>query len=311
MMARKVLIDTDPGVDDAMAILFALRSPELEVIALTTVFGNAPVVLTTQNALRLLELEGHSRIPVARGADVPLVRPRGALGMHVHGSDGMGGLNLPPPAGAPLDIPAAQFIVDTVMANPGEITLLPLGPLTNIGLALLLEPAIAQNVREVILMGGSAYDRGNASPAAEANIFNDPEAAALVFNADWSLTMVGLDATHRCVMTQAYLDYLYQARNPATEFIQKILPFYQRFHDSIYAMDGAIHTHDPSAVAYAIDPSLFATRQMPVYVETEGRCAGDTVPDPQGEWKKAPLTNVCLDVDAERLLALYQARLTS
>ncbi|HSV85530.1 MAG TPA: nucleoside hydrolase [Levilinea sp.] len=310
-MAIKILIDTDPGVDDAMAILFALRSPELEVVALTTVFGNAPVELTTQNALRLLELEGNSHIPVARGADFPLVRSRGELGMHVHGDDGMGGLNLPPPKGAPAAIPAAQLIVDTVMANPGEITLLPLGPLSNIGLALLLEPAIARNVKEVILMGGSAYDRGNASPAAEANIYNDPEAAALVFNAAWPLTMVGLDATHRCVMTQTYLDELYRASNPAIELIRKILPFYQRFHDSIYAMNGGIHTHDPSAVAYAIDPTLFVTRQMPIYVETEGRCAGDTVPDAHGKWKQGPLATVCLDVDAQRLLALYQARLVS
>lgn len=310
-MVKKILIDTDPGVDDAMAILFALRSPELEVVALTTVFGNAPVDLTTQNALRLLELEGNHHIPVARGADLPLVRPRGELGLYVHGDDGMGGLNLPPPTGAPVDIPAAQFIVDIVMANPGEITLVPLGPLSNIGLALMLEPAIAHNVAEVILMGGSAYDRGNASPVAEANIYNDPEAAALVFDAGWPLTMVGLDATHRCVMTPSYLDELYQAGNPATELIRKILPFYQRFHDCFYAMSGSLHTHDPSAVAYAIDPGLFTAKQMPIYIETQGRCAGDTVPDLRGKWKQSPLTTVCLDVDAPRLLALYLDRLAS
>jgi uridine nucleosidase len=310
-MAKKVLIDTDPGVDDAMAIQFALRSPELEVIALTTVFGNAGVEATTQNALRLLELDGFGHIPVARGSDYPLVRERGQLGMHVHGADGMGGLNLPPPKGKPIDKPAAQFIVETIMANPGEITLMPLGPLTNIGLSLLLEPAIVENVKEVILMGGSAYDRGNASPAAEANICNDPEAAALVFKAGWPLTMVGLDATHRCVMTQSYLDELYRAHNPATELMQKILPVYQQFHDQIHGMGGSIHTHDPSAVAYAIDPTLFTTKDMPIFVETEGHCAGDTVPDPQHMWIDGPLTTVCLDVDAGRLLALFKARLTN
>jgi purine nucleosidase len=308
-MAKKVLIDTDPGVDDAMAIFLALRSPELEVIALTTVFGNAGVADTTLNALRLLELEGYGHIPVAKGADVPLVRPRGQLGTHVHGSDGLGGLNLAPPKGKPVDTPAAQFIVNTVMANPGEITLLPLGPLSNIGLALLLEPAIVQNVKEVIIMGGSAYDRGNASPVAEANIYNDPEAAALVFNAGWPLTMVGLDVTHRCVMTKSYLDELCLVNSPAAEMMGQILPCYQNFHDEFYGMGGSIHTHDPSAVAYAVDPSLFTARRMPVFIETEGRCAGDTVPDPQHEWIEGPLTSVCLDVNAERLLALFKERL--
>jgi purine nucleosidase len=309
-VSKKVLIDTDPGVDDAMAILFALRSPELEVIALTTVFGNAGVAHTTQNALRLLELEGHQHIPVAKGADRPLVRARGQLGTHVHGLDGMGGLNLPQPQGKPIDTAAAQYIVDTIMANPGEITLLPVGPLSNIGLALLIEPAIAQNVKEVIIMGGSAYDRGNASPVGEANIFNDPEAAALVFSAGWPLTMVGLDATHRCIMTKSYLEDLCAVGNPAVALMGQILPCYQTFHDDIYGMKGNIHTHDPSAVAYAIDPSLFKTQEMPVYVVTDGRSAGDTVPDPQHQWIEGPLTTVCLDVDADRLLSLFKERLS-
>jgi purine nucleosidase len=309
-MVRKVLIDTDPGVDDAMAILLALRSPELEVIALTTVFGNASVAHTTQNALRLLELEGHGDIPVSKGADCPLVRPRGQLGTHVHGEDGMGGLNLPPPQGKPIDIPAAQFIVNTIMAHPGEITLMPLGPLSNIGLALLLEPAIVHNVKEVMIMGGSLYERGNASPVAEANIHNDPEAASLVFSAGWPLTMVGLDATHHCVMTKSYLHDLCQAGNPAVGLIGQIVPCYQKFHDDIYSMGGNIHTHDPSTVAYAIDPTLFVTQQMPVYVETEGRSAGDTVPDPQHQLMAGPLTTVCLGVDEKRLLTLFKERLT-
>jgi purine nucleosidase len=195
------------------------------------------------------------------------------------------------------------------MQKPGEITLLPLGPLSNVGLALLLEPAIAQNVKEVILMGGSAYDRGNASPVAEANIYNDPEAASLVFNAPWKLTMVGLDATHRCIMDQAYLDGLYAANTAATGLIQKILPCYQQFHHEFYGMGGSIHTHDPSAIAYAIDPTLFVTKEMPVYIETEGLSAGDTVPDPARQWKESPLTTVCLDVDAARLLAMYAERM--
>ncbi len=309
-MAAKIIIDTDPGVDDAMAILFALRSPELEVVGLTSVFGNADVEHTTLNALRLVELEGFSHIPVAKGADYPIVRPRGRLGTFVHGEDGAGNTHPPLPQGKPLDIPAAQFIVETILDHPGEITLVPIGPFTNIGLALLLAPEIAKKVKEVVIMGGSAYDRGNASPAAEANAHNDPEATRLVFTAGWPLTMVGLDATHKCIMTKEYLEGLANTGNKATNFIAQILPFYQAYHQQWHKMGGAIHTHDPSAIAYLIDRTLFKTRSMPVFVEVDGMCAGDTVPDPFHMWIETPLTNVCLDVDSPRLLALYRERLT-
>ena len=309
-MATKIIIDTDPGVDDSMAILFALRSPELEVVGLTSVFGNADVEHTTLNALRLVELEGCDHIPVAKGADFPIVRPRGRLGTFVHGDDGLGNTNQPFPKGKPLNIPAAQFIVETIIDHPGEITLVPIGPLSNIGLALLLAPEIIKKVKEVVIMGGSAYDRGNASPAAEANVHNDPEATRLVFTAGWPLTMVGLDVTHKCIMTKQYLDNLAHTGNRATDFISKILPFYQAYHHQWNGMKGDIHTHDPSAIAYLIDRTLFKTKMMPVFIEVDGMCAGDTVPDPYHMWIDHPLTNVCLDVDSPRLQALYRERLT-
>jgi purine nucleosidase len=165
-------------------------------------------------------------------------------------------------------------------------------------------------VKEVVIMGGSAYARGNATPAAEANISNDPYAAQLVFSAGWPLTMVGLDVTTKTVMTPAYLAKLASAGNKATDFISRVLPLYQRFHDGVYGPTGEIHTHDPSAIAYLIDPTLFKTQSMPVFVETEGRCAGDTVPDPFHQWISEPNVNVCVDVDAPRLLDLYMKRLT-
>jgi uridine nucleosidase len=166
-MPKKILIDTDPGVDDAMAILLALRSPEVEVIGLTSVFGNTRTEITAQNALRILELEGNGSIPVAQGADRPLVKPLDELGgTRVHGEDGLGNTHLPAPRGTLRPESAAQFIVQSVLANPGEITLVPIGPLTNLGLALRLEPRIAGLVREVVLMGGSAYEGGNVSPVA-------------------------------------------------------------------------------------------------------------------------------------------------
>ena len=194
-MPQKILIDTDPGVDDTMAILFALRSPELEVVGMTAVFGNAYVDTAALNALRLIELEGHEHIPVAKGTGRPIVGPPRRVADFVHGADGLGGINPPSPDGQLLDVPAAQFIVETILQNPGEITLVPVGPLTNIALALRLEPKIVDLVKQVVIMGGAAYVPGNASPVGEANIFNDPHAAAIVFSAGWPLTMVGLDVT--------------------------------------------------------------------------------------------------------------------
>jgi len=309
-MTRKILIDTDPGIDDTMAILFALRSPEFEVVGLTSVFGNTDVEFTAQNALRLVELEGDDHVPVAQGAGRPLVLPLRSLGKLVHGQDGMGNTNPPPPRGRLVSQPAAQFLVETILANQGEITLVPVGPLTNVALALRLEPRIAGLVKEVVLMGGSAFRGGNASPVAEANIHNDPHAAWIVFNAGWPLTMVGLDVTMQCIMSAEYLDKLCRSGNPATDLIGRILPVYQEFHDKIYGMGGAIHTHDPSAIAYLLDPDLFETEHLPVYVETEGHCAGQTVPDRRRQWIEAPVANVCVNVDAPRLQKLYRERLS-
>jgi purine nucleosidase len=309
-VTKKVIIDTDPGVDDAMAVLFALRSPELDVLGLTTIFGNTETEVTTQNALRLVELEGNGHIPVARGASQPLVLQPREKGKHFHHPDGFGGINPPPPEGKPLDIPAAQFIVETIIKHPGEVFLAPVGPLTNIAAAVRLEPRIVDLVAEVVIMGGSAYARGNASPVGEANIVNDPHAAAIVFSAGWPLTMVGLDVTKQTVMDLDYLARLAQAGNPATSLITRILPFYQNAHDRYYQMGGYIHTHDPSAIAYLIDPDLFQTKKMPVYVETEGHSAGDTVPDPRRQIIAGPEVNVCLGVNSPALLELYMERLS-
>lgn len=307
-MATKIIFDTDPGIDDAMAILFGFHSPELEFVGLTTVFGNTDVETTTLNALRLVELEGRN-IPVAKGAARPYVRPQPRMGHRFHHEDGFGGMNLPLPQGKALDIPAAQFIVEQVMANPGEITLCPVGPLTNLALALKLEPRIVQNVKEVVLMGGAAYCPGNVSRVAEANISNDPHAANLVFSAGWKLTMVGLDVTTKSVQTGEMLNHIFSAGTPATDWLKAMLPHYQNAHHNTEAMQGSIYTHDPSAIAYLIDPSLFVTRRVPVYVETEGKCAGFTVPDERGQWAESVPVDICVDVDSARLLALLSDRL--
>lgn len=310
-MAKKIIIDTDPGIDDAMAILFALAAPELEVVGLTTIFGNVETPLATLNALHLLEFAGKPRIPVAHGAERPLQGTFRGPSAAVHGRDGLGETNQTPPSTTPHAQSAAQFIVSMIMAHPGEITLVPVGPLTNIALALLLEPRIVQNVAEVVIMGGAATVNGNVNPAAEANIYNDPHAADLVFTAGWPLTMVGLDVTTKVIMDEPYLAELRAPGRKTGAYINEIVRFYLDFHHRRHQLYAA-YTHDPSAIAYLIDPTLFRTQRGSVRVITEGIARGHTLMDRYGhwlrpnEWSTHLPVNVCLDVDAERLLALYR-----
>ena len=309
-MAKKIIVDTDPGVDDTIAICTALRSPEVDVIGLTSVFGNAAGEVTAQNALRLVELEGHGDIPVARGSDVPLVFPLEKLGTWVHGEDGMGNTHPPAPKGKLVGKTAAEFIIETVRANPGEVTLVPVGPLTNLALALRIDPGIAQLVKEVVIMGGAVANPGNMTPVAEANIYHDPHAADIVMSAGWPVVLVGLDVTHKTVITKAIWQEIFKADNPSVRLIERILPCYQKFFDNSYGLDGAIYTHDPSAIAYVINPDFFETKSVPVFVETEGRCVGQTVADWDRQWEERPETKVCLDVDSQGVLALIKERLT-
>ncbi len=306
-MPRKIIIDTDPGVDDTMAIFFALCSPELEIVGLTSIFGNVHTELATKNALRLLEIAGRTDIPVAAGAVDALTGPFEGPVPFVHGADGQGDIDLPDPAGQALDISAAQFIVEQLRANPGEITLAPVGPLTNIALALRLEPRITEWVDEVVLMGGNALAPGNASPAGEANIRNDPEAADLVFGADWQVTMVGLDVTLRVHMTPEHIAEYATHGNAMSDHIVKVLPHYRNYFESVYEAEG-IFVHDSSAIAYILDPSLFTLRRWPIRVGTQGLGRGKTWPATGGRilppWEGRPDVNVCVDVDGERLVEM-------
>lgn len=321
-MGRKIILDTDPGMDDTMAIFLALASPELDVIGLTTIFGNVRTNLATTNALRLLEIAGRTEIPVAKGANDPLTRPFAGPVPFVHGEDGQGNVELPPPTTQAVRETAAAFMVRQVMAYPGEITLVPIGPLTNLALALRLEPGIVEQVREVVLMGGNALVPGNASPAAEANILNDPEAADVVLGAAWPVTMVGLDVTHQVHMTPDQIARLGQTASPMAQHIAKILPFYQSFFETAYShwkLQG-IYVHDSSAIAYLIDPTLFEVKQWPIRVETEGLGRGKTWPaipsssDPDAQvpepWRDRPLVNVCMGVEGTRVVELTLSRLT-
>ncbi len=314
MAPYKIIYDTDPGIDDAMALLLALSSPEIEIVGLTTVFGNTHVDATTRNALNLLNFAGRPDIPVAKGADRPMVLPRGLTGEFVHGDDGMGNIgwsDVHNPSQKLLDKHAAQFIVETIMQNPGEITLVAVGPMTNVGLALQLEPRIAQHARNVVIMGGNILKPGNVSPTAEANIHNDPHASALLFGAGWDLTMAGLDVTEATLMDNSFFAELGQSKNMFGRFIAQIIPFYQKFHHERYGLiDGKVHTHDPSAFAYLIDPTLFEGKHWPMLVPVAGPSTGTTIADRTGHFYATPKVNCLMKVESERFLKMFKERLT-
>ena len=308
---KRLIIDTDPGVDDTMAILLTLNSPELVIEGLTTVFGNVGVDLTTINALRILEAAKRDDIPVVSGAGKPLLRSYRGKGASAHGSDGFGETNLPLPNIHPANSRAAEFIISEVTKAMGEITLLALGPLTNLALAVSLEPSIAKNVRDVIIMGGVVFPPGNSSPVAESNIYNDPEAAKIVFNAGWPLTMVGLDVTRKVIMTSKYLAQFEKIDNPYASLISKIIPFYLNYYQQSQDIKG-IFVHDSSAIAYALHPEWFKTQR--VYVDIvigDSIESGQTVADWRGQWELPPNVSVCTDVNANAILNLYINRLSS
>jgi inosine-uridine nucleoside N-ribohydrolase len=308
-MPLPILLDTDPGIDDAMALLFALASPELELLGITTVFGNVAVEQTARNALHILAIGDRRDLPVVAGASQPLVRPP-FPSSGFHGTDGLGNLNLPAPDRVLTEWPggAAGFIAEAVLARPGEITLIAVGPLTNLAHALQREPRIAAAARQVILMGGAVYCHGNITPVAEANIYHDPEAARLVFGAGWPVTLVGLDVTMQTCQTPADLEALGRVGTPVADFIARILPCYLQSYQTRHGLN-VVPTHDPSAIAFALDRSLFTVRRVPLYVEAEGRCSGQTVADPRRLWDPLPEIDVCTGVDAVRLLNLFHDRL--
>jgi inosine-uridine nucleoside N-ribohydrolase len=307
--SRPILIDTDPGIDDAMAIFYALAAPELEVVALTTIFGNVTTDLATANALALLEIAGRTDIPVARGADRPLAMDFRGPVPYVHGDNGQGNAQIPPPTRSPDARSATQLIIDTVMARPGEVTLVPIGPLTNIALALQAEPRLAANVREIVLMGGAAFVGGNASPAAEANVINDPEAADIVFGADCPITMAGLDVTEQTLMTNADLARIGAIDNPRAAHLAAIVPFYSAFYAGRLGLDG-IHVHDSTCISYLLAPELYQWRAHPIRVDCGNHvCRGTTLPalrvsDHEDRWNGRRDVRILTGVDARAVVEL-------
>lgn len=277
---RKIILDCDPGHDDAVAILLAAGNPDIELLGLTTVGGNHTIDRVTRNAQQVLTVAGLDSVPVYRGATRPLLNDvvtaediHGVTGMEVHGFE------LPEPAVGVQDDGAVQWIVDTLMREePGTVTLVPTGPLTNIALAARLEPRIVPRVREVVLMGG-AYGAGNYSPSAEFNIAVDPEAAAIVFGEDWPVVMVGLDLTHQALATPAVEQRFAALGSSCGDFVVGLTDAFRRNYKDAQGFDNP-PVHDPCAVAYVIDPSVVETVAVPVSVELAGTMTrGRTVAD--------------------------------
>jgi inosine-uridine nucleoside N-ribohydrolase len=325
---RRIILDTDPGVDDAMAILLAVRSPELKIEAITPVCGNVPLSLTLPNALRLLEIAGRTDIPVAAGASTPLVR-RLITAKYVHGNNGLGGVEFPEPKIQPVAAPAVELIRSIVRKNPGEITIVAVGPLTNIATVLKTDPSIGTLIKEIVVMGGS-LSGGNITPSAEFNFYVDPEAARIVFDAGVPVTMVGLNVTERVLLREEQVRALEAAQNPVSQAAAKImratLERMRKGRDvTVIAM------HDPLTVAHLIDPTILTLKDYYVQIETTGELtAGESVaysgaspvrrsppmdtgklPPEVPEEPFGPNSKVAVDVNADKFFNLLLSRLTA
>jgi inosine-uridine nucleoside N-ribohydrolase len=302
---RKLIIDCDPGIDDAVAMVLAMQYPGFEILGITTTFGNATIEQATKNALRIVELSGKN-IPVCRGADKPLTVPLRPPPDFVHGKDGLGNTHQPEPSTKPHDKPAAQFLADMAKAYPGQITILAVGRLSNLAAAIKLDSHFARNVREVVLMGGTLYVPGNVSPVAEANVGGDPHAADLVFTTPWKLTMIGLDVTTKVRLDEGMLSRVKARNERFGPFLYSITRFYDEFHRNVEHVSGGVYVHDPSAVVYLMEPDIFELKEGPVRVVCEGIAIGQTIMaayDYQFHlppWKDKPKLRAAVGVDRAR-----------
>ncbi|EBA07353.1 nucleoside hydrolase [Sagittula stellata] len=307
---RKIIIDTDPGQDDAVAILLALASPEdIEVLGVTTVAGNVPLDLTTRNARIVCELAGKPETRIFAGCDAPLARPL-VTAEHVHGKTGLDGPVLPEPTMPVADQHAVDFIIDTLRAEAaGSVTLCPLGPLTNIATALQKAPDIASRIAEIVLMGGAYFEVGNITPTAEFNIYVDPEAAKLVFACGAPITVMPLDVTHKALVTKPRNDAFRALGTPVGQAVAEMTDFFERFDKEKYGSLGA-PLHDPCVTAYVIAPDLFKGRHINVEIETASDLTlGMTVADWWRVTDRAPNATFMGSIDADGFFALLTERL--
>ena len=308
-MPKRIIIDTDPGVDDAFAFLLALASPEIQLEALTTTQGNVTLEKATRNALSVLELGHASHIPVAAGSVLPLVNPLRASA-DVHGVSGIGNSKLPTPTAEPLPQHAVDYLIERVLAEPGELSIFPIGPLTNLAMAIRKEPKFAPAVKELVIMGGAITENGNVTPLAEFNIHVDPHAAHIVFHAGMPITLIPLDVTHKCLLKQEHVDRLMKIDSPITRFIKDSIEIYFKF--SYERGFSGCALHDPLTLATVIAPELLTLKEYYVDVDhSTGVAMGKTFADIFNVTKKPANMKVAMDVRGDDFIELFLQRMES
>ena len=309
-MARKIIIDTDPGQDDAVAILLALASPEIEVLGITTVAGNVPLPLTTRNARLIVGLCGRE-VPIHAGCDAPLQRKL-VTAEYVHGKTGLDGIDLGEPTVPLSGEDGVGFIIDTLRREaPGTVTLVPIGPLTNIATAFARAPDIIPRVQQIVLMGGAYFEVGNVTPAAEFNIYVDPEAAAAVFASGVDLVVMPLDVTHKALTSADWVAGMRALGNRAGQAVAGWTDFFERYDREKYGAHGA-PLHDPCTIAFLIRPDLFSGRRINVEIETTGRfTTGMTVADWWGVSGRTANALFIRDIDRDGFFALLTERIAA
>ena len=306
-----MIIDVDPGIDDAMAIFYAVRRPGIKLEALTTTFGNTDTSIATDNALRVLELLGRPDIPVARGVARSFIHPYVRRADHVHGSNGIGDIELPQPKISATDEHASDLIIRMVKENPGEMTLCPVGPVTNVALALVKAPEIAKLLRKIVVMGSTIFHpgiQGPTAPMVDANFANDPEAAHIVLRSGADITLVGMDVTMKTLLTTGMIDEVAREGDEAAKTLMRMTEFYVEAYKRMYPGIAGCGLHDPLAVAVAEDPSLARMERMFVDVELHGELTrGQTVADRRLTAVSLHNVDVCMDIDRPRFMANFLA----
>lgn len=307
MTPKRIIIDTDPGVDDALTFLLALASPEIQLEALTTTQGNVTLEKATRNALSVLEL-GHARhIPVASGSMYPLVQPLRASA-YVHGESGIGNSQLPEPQTKPVAQHAVDYLIERVLAEPNEISIFPIGPLTNIAMAIRKEPRFAKAVKELVIMGGAILEHGNSTPQAEFNIYVDPHAAHIVFHSGIPITLIPLDVTHKCLLLQPHVDQLMKIPSPISRFIRDAIEIYLKYSFELGYAGSALH--DPLTLATIIAPELLTLKEYYVDVDISGGVSmGKTFADILNVTKQPANMKVAMNVRGEEFIELFLQRM--
>jgi len=309
-MPQKVIFDTDLGIDDACAVLLALASPELSIEGLSIVHGNCALDQATTNALAVLELANASHIPVAKGCELPLVQSS-FLAPETHGDTGLGYAKLPAPRAQPTVQHGCDFLIEKIMSQPGEITLVAIGPLTNVALAIRQEPRLVHAVKEMIIMGGAIRHEGNTTALAEFNAYVDPHAAHMVFHSGMPMTLVPLDVTYQCILTAEDVLRMRQVDSPITKFVEDATRFYMEFHDEYQGIQGCV-INDPLALALTFAPELCTYQELPVDIDLSGGISlGKTIGDFYNYNKKPANMKVALGVKPRNFIDLFVERILS